>query len=113
MTTKRIETKRMDALLALPLDQFRRALTRLSANELAALESRLGVQRLKHRLARGGFGVERHRSPLALALLSRREAALRSERETRLDAAPKPLQLAFLGRRTTDLATDAAEKQAA
>lgn len=85
----------MDALLALPLGRFRRALTRLRGDELAALEARLGVQRMKHRLARGGFGIARHRSAQELSLLARREAALRQERERRLAAAPPPIQLVF------------------
>ena len=112
-TVKRNETKRMDALLGLPLDRFRRALTRLSAEELAALEARLGVQRIKHRLARGGFGIARHRSPRELALLARRESALRSEREKRIAAAPAPIQLVFPEAAVADVTADVDERRAA
>lgn len=112
-TVKRNETKRMDALLALPLDRFRRALTRLSAEELAALEARLDAQRMKHRLERGGFGIARHRAVHELALLARRESALRQEWQRRLTAAAEPKQLTLLGQRTTELAAHLAEKQAA
>ena len=94
-TTKRTETKRLDALLALPLDRFRRALTSLTAEELTALEARVALQRVRNRWARGGFGIARHRSPQELALLGRRETALRNEREDRVARGPAPIQLVF------------------
>ena len=112
-TRKRHETKRLDALLALPLDRFRRAAARLSGDELAALEARLGVQRMKHRWARGGSGVERHRSPQELALLARRDAALRNEREARMTALPEPIRLATRGASVSEAVADVSEQQAA
>lgn len=112
-STKRAEAKRMDALLGLPLDRYRRALSRLSADELAALEARLGVQRMKHGLARGGFGVERHRARQALALLGRREAALRDERAARAAAPPVPIQLLFPASPGAVVVAEALEQQAA
>jgi hypothetical protein len=92
--TKRNETKRMDALLALPLDRFRRALVGLTADELTALQTRLALQRVRSRWARGGFGIARHRSQQELALLDRREMALHQERDTRVGS-PTPIQLVF------------------
>lgn len=103
----------MDGLLDLPLDRFRRALSRLSGGELAALEARLGVQRMKHGLARGGFGVERHRARQALDLLGRREAALRDERRGRAAAPPVPIQLVFPESPGPVVAAEVLEKQAA
>jgi hypothetical protein len=94
-TTKRNETKRMETLLALPLERFRRALTGLTPDELAALEARLMLQRVRSRWARGGFGVARHRSSQDLALLGRRETALRHERDDRAARGPEPIQLVF------------------
>jgi hypothetical protein len=93
--TKRNEAKRLDALVALPLDRFRRALTGLTTDELAALEARLALQRVRSRWARGGFGIARHRSPQEQALLGRRETALRHERRTRAARGPEPIQLVF------------------
>ena len=93
--TKRTEAKRLDALLALPLDRFRRALTGLTTDELAALETRLTLQQVRIRWARGGFGIARHRSPQNLALMRRREMALRNERKDRAARAPEPIQLVF------------------
>jgi hypothetical protein len=94
-TTKRTEAKRMDTLLALPLNRFRRALTGLTTEELAALEARLALQRVRSQWARGGFGVARHRSSQDLALLGRRETALHREREDRVARGPAPIQLVF------------------
>lgn len=112
-TVKRNETKRLDALLAMPLDRYRRALTRLSADEMAALEVRLAAQRMKHRLARGGFGIERHRAVHELALLARRESALRSQREKRIAAAPALIQLVFPEAAVADVTADVGERRAA
>jgi hypothetical protein len=90
--TKRHETKRLDTLLALPLDRFRRALTGLTTDDLAA---RLALQQVRSRWARGGFGIARHRSPQDLALLRRRATALRNERSIRAARGPEPRQLGF------------------
>ena len=103
----------MDALLALPLDRFRQALARLTADELAALDGRLATQRVRSRWARGGFGVARHRSPQELALLTRRETALRNEREERAATAPAPIQLVFPETSSPGMAGDGIEKRAA
>lgn len=90
---KRNTAKRMDALLALPLARFRRALAALPSDELAALAARLAVQRVRNRWARGGFGLARHRSSHELGLLARRETALRHELDARMTAAPAPIHL--------------------
>ena len=88
------DAKRCDALLALPLAAFRRALTHLSVEELAALQRCLTVQMIRGRWQRGGgHGVERHRSANALGLLARRQTALRHEQESRQAAAPAPIDL--------------------
>ena len=85
--TTRNTAKRLDAMIALPLARFRRALTELSPEELLALEARIAVHSVKNRWARGGHGIARHRSPLELGLLARREDETRRERETRRGAA--------------------------
>ena len=85
-TARRYEAKRMDALLALPLARFRRALTDLTPDELSALEARIAVQRVKTHWARGGHGIARHRSANELGLLARREAEMRRERDARRGA---------------------------
>ena len=82
--------QRLDALLALPLGQFRRRLTQLTPDELAALETRIALQEVKQRWARGSHGLERHRAAGELARLARRETAARRERATRLAAARTP-----------------------
>jgi hypothetical protein len=76
----------MDALLALPLGRFRRALTELTPGELEALETRIAVQSVKSRWARGGHGLARHRAANDLGLLARRAAATRRERDIRSGA---------------------------
>jgi hypothetical protein len=73
----------MDTLLALPLGRFRRALTELTPGELETLETRIAVQSVKSRWARGGHGLARHRAANDLGLLARRAAATRREREIR------------------------------
>jgi hypothetical protein len=83
VTMKRNEAKRLDAIIALPLARFRRALSELTTEELAALEARIVVQSVKSRWARGGHGIARHRSPLQLDLLARRQSETRRERESR------------------------------
>ncbi|MBA2597705.1 MAG: hypothetical protein H0V00_13865 [Chloroflexia bacterium] len=89
----RILAKRNDALLALPLARFRRALADLSANELVALEARLAVQQVRSRWARGGSGIARHRVPGELGMLARRAAAVGRARELRLANTPMPIRL--------------------
>jgi hypothetical protein len=86
MTTRK-NVKRLDAIIGLPLARFRRALTELTPEELAALETRIAVQSVKNRWARGGHGIARHRSTLELGLLARREDETRREREARRGAA--------------------------
>jgi hypothetical protein len=84
--TTRNTAKRLDAIIGLPLARFRRALTELTPEELAALEARIAVQSVKNRWARGSHGIARHRSPLELGLLARREDETRREREARRGA---------------------------
>ena len=76
----------MDALLALPLGRFRRALMELTPDELETLETRIAVQSVKSRWARGSHGVARHRAVNDLGLLARRAAEARREREARRGA---------------------------
>src|SRR5688500_16360808 len=54
VTMKRNDVKRLDAMIALPLARFRRALSVLTSEDLAALEARIAVQSVKSRWARGG-----------------------------------------------------------
>src|SRR5918997_6191495 len=82
----RDNTKRLDAMIALPLARFRRALTELTPEELSALEARIALQSVKSRWARGGHGIARHRSLHELDLLARREDETRREHETRRGA---------------------------
>ncbi len=89
----RTRARRIDALLALPLARFRRALADLPAEELAALDARIVLQRIRSSWARGGAGIARHRAPHELGLLARREAALRFERDTRLASSSPPIRL--------------------
>jgi hypothetical protein len=110
-TTNRQTAKRLDALIALPLARFRRALTALTPEELSILEARIALQSVKSRWARGSsHGIARHRSTLELDLLGRRADETRRERETRrrsmaqlrlVEAAPAPRELA-----TPDLRVD-------
>ena len=85
--TTRMNAKRLDAMIALPLGRFRRALSELTPEELSALEARIAVHSVKSRWARGGHGIARHRSTLELGLLARREDETRREREARRGAA--------------------------
>jgi hypothetical protein len=86
VTTNRNTAKRLDALIALPLARFRRALIELTPEELSALEARIGVQSVKSRWARGGHGLARHRSMHELELLARRQEETRRERQARRGA---------------------------
>ena len=84
---KRNDVKRLDAMIALPLARFRRALSELTPEELSVLEARIAVRSVKSRWARGGHGVARHRATLELDLLARRADETRWEREARRGAA--------------------------
>jgi hypothetical protein len=86
VTTNRTSAKRLDAMIALPLERFRRALTELTPEELSALEARITLQSVKSRWARGGHGIARHRSEHELGLLARRQDETRRERESRRGA---------------------------
>lgn len=83
---KRNTTKRLDAIIGLPLARFRRTLVELTLDELEDLEARLALQSVKSRWVRGSHGVERHRSVNELGLLARRAAETRRERENRRGA---------------------------
>lgn len=79
-------TKRLDALIALPLARFRTAIGRLTLDELAELEARIELMTVKQRLALGSHGIERHRAPNELKLLARRMAETQRESEDRAQA---------------------------
>src|SRR5215204_5208208 len=96
--TTRNSAKRLDAMIALPLARFRRALSELTSEELSALEARIAVHNVKSRWARGGHGVARHRSTLELSYWhggkARRGASERSGvAPRRSSASSKPLRL--------------------
>jgi hypothetical protein len=112
VTTKRNEAKRLDAMIALPLARFRRALSELTPEELLALETRIAVQSVKSRWARGGHGIARHRSPLQLDLLARRQSETRREREARRGAVAQ-LRLVETAPHVRELATADLEERAA
>jgi hypothetical protein len=84
--TNRHTAKRLDAMIALPLARFRRALAELTPEELSALEARITLQSVKNRWARGGHGLARHRSLHELGLLARRQDETRHERQARRGA---------------------------
>jgi hypothetical protein len=75
----RAQRKHFDTLLDLPLERFRTAISRLTADELAALEARIETLIVGARFARGSHGSERHRAPIELGMLTRRWAAVRRE----------------------------------
>ena len=102
----------MDALIALPLARFRRALTELTPEELAALESRIAVQNVKSRWARGGHGLARHRSLHELGLLARRQDETRRERQVRRGALAQ-LRLVEATPNVHELPSMASEERAA
>jgi hypothetical protein len=91
--TRTKSLRRLDTLLTLPLDQFRRRLTLLTVDELAALETRISLQEVKQRWALGSHGVARHRAPGELARLARRHSETRRERTARSAATLAPLRL--------------------
>jgi len=93
-TSKRHETKRLDGLIALSLERFRAAIERLSPDEMAALESRIGMLTVKNRWALGGHGMERHRAQGELGLLARRLTEL--HREARLRSRATSFQLRLI-----------------
>ena len=84
--TTRNNVKRLDAMIALPLARFRRALMELTPDELEALEAQITLQSVKSRWMRGTQGVARHRVAHDLGLLARRATEIRRERETRRGA---------------------------
>lgn len=86
-------TKRLDAIIDLPLARFRTAIGRLPLDELEALQERIEVLTVKQRWALGGHGLERHRAPNALELLGRRLAEARREAEARQKVASAQLRL--------------------
>jgi hypothetical protein len=110
--TTRNATKRLDAMIALPLAQFRRALNELTLEELSALEARIAVQSVKSRWARGGHGIARHRSTNELGLLARREEQTRREREARRGAVGQ-LRLVETAPHVRELTTADLEERAA
>jgi hypothetical protein len=110
--TTRNTTKRLDAMIALPLARFRRALSELTLEELAALEARIALQSVKSRWARGSHGIARHRSLHELGLLARREEETRRERETRRGAGVQ-LRLVEPAPHVRELATADREERAA
>ena len=109
---KRNNAKRMDAMIALPLARFRRALSELTPEELSALEARIAVQSVKSRWARGSRGIDRHRSTLELDLLARREGETRREREARRGAVSQ-LRLVETAPNVRELVTADLEERAA
>jgi hypothetical protein len=112
VTMKRSNAKRLDAMITLPLGRFRRALSELTSEELAALETRIALQSVKSRWARGGHGIARHRSPLELDLLARRQSETRREREARRGAVAQ-LRLVETTPHVRELATADLEERAA
>ena len=110
--SRRSHVKRMDALLALPLARFRRALIELTPDELEALETRIGVQSVKSRWARGSHGVARHQSANELGLLARRATETRRERETRRGALAQ-LRLVESPSNVSELASSDPQERAA
>ena len=109
---KRNEAKRLDAMIALPLARFRRALSALTTEELAALEARIALQSVKSRWARGGHGIARHRSPLELDSARPAGGRLRREREARRGAVAQ-LRLVEHAANVHELATADLEERAA
>lgn len=101
-TRTKKEAKRLDAIIALPLERFRRALTPLTGEELAALETRMALHAVRSRWQRGGHGIARHRAPNELGRLERRQATLRQERSARLAAAPEPISLSLVMAHATE-----------
>jgi hypothetical protein len=85
----RRERQRLDTLLALPLARFRTAITRLTPDELTALAERIETLEIKQRWTLGSHGIDRHRVPIELGLLARRDAEVRR----RIAGGPAPVQL--------------------
>lgn len=86
-------TRRLDTIIDLPLARFRTAIKRLPTEELEALQARIEQMTVKQRWALGGHGMERHRAPLALELLGRRQAETHRESEARAEATSAQLRL--------------------
>lgn len=85
----RRERKQLDTLLALPLARFRTAIARLTPDELTALAARIETLEIKQRWTLGSHGIDRHRAPIELGLLARRDAEVRQ----RIARGPAPVQL--------------------
>ena len=111
MTAK--ERKRLDAVIALPLDRFRTALKRLTRDELAMLETRIEQLTIKQRWALGSHGIERHRAPNELGLLARRLAETRRAADSRSTISAAQLRLVEPGAGIRELPTVAAVERAA
>jgi hypothetical protein len=105
--------KQIDGLLAMSLARFRRQLTGLSAEELSTLEQRIAVQMMRHRLAKGGHGMERHWAHGKLGLLERRRSATRLERQTRNANAVASLHVVQHESNLVTLPTSGPEERAA
>lgn len=74
----RQQNRRFDALIALPLAQFRTAVATLPLSEMQDLARRIEVKIVEQRWALGGHGMARHRAPSKLGLLYRRLEATRN-----------------------------------
>lgn len=88
----RREKKHLDTLLALPLARFRTAVARLSPDELTTLAARIELLEVKQRWTLGSHGIDRHRAPIELGLLARRQAAVRRV----IARGPAPMQLQLI-----------------
>jgi hypothetical protein len=109
--TNRNDAKRLDAMIALPLASFRRALTGLTPEQLSALEARIAVHSVKNRWARGGHGLARHRSVHELGLLTRRQDETRRELQAQRGAVAQ-LRLVEIAPHIRELAPNPEERAA-
>jgi hypothetical protein len=112
-TLRNKEMKRFDTMLTLPLAQFRRALTRLTTEELAALEQRIARNTIRGRWQRGGYGIERHRSRHELALLARRRTEVQRALQSRRASIAAPISLSHYAATVQQPARAEAEERAA
>ncbi|MFN8589933.1 MAG: hypothetical protein U0031_00640 [Thermomicrobiales bacterium] len=88
----------LDALIALPLERFRHAISQRPDDELIALRQRLGTRRVGARYARkGGHGIARHSAISELGRLDRRDAAVGVEIARRSTPAPVAIRELFPG----------------
>ena len=107
------EAKQFDTMLALPLAQFRRALTRLSPEELSRLERRMARHTIRSRWERGGHGIERHRSPHELRRLARRQTEVQRAWVRSRAPIAEPIRLIDYAADTQQPAHSEAQEQAA